>query len=50
MHAYATRPRTAWVRDWPAMVVLAVSQIYWARGVEGAVAAGKVQVGTTGNT
>ncbi|WIA11828.1 hypothetical protein OEZ85_011917 [Tetradesmus obliquus] len=43
MHAYVTRPRTSWVREWPAMVVLAVSQIFWARGVEEAVAAGSLQ-------
>lgn len=45
MHAYVTQPRTSWVREWPAMVVLAVSQIFWARGVEEAVAAGSLQVG-----
>jgi dynein heavy chain len=45
MHAYVSRPRTSWVREWPAMVVLAVSQIFWARGVEESVAAGNVQVG-----
>lgn len=44
MHAYPTRPRTAWVREWPAMVVLAVSQIFWARGVEEAVMQGNTQV------
>ncbi|KAF8071068.1 Dnah1 [Scenedesmus sp. PABB004] len=43
MHAHATRPRAAWVREWPAMVVLAVSQIFWAHGVEEAVAASSVQ-------
>lgn len=46
MHAYPSRPRTAWVREWPAMVVLAVSQIFWARGVEEALTQGTVQVGT----
>jgi hypothetical protein len=50
MHAYVTRPRTSWVREWPAMVVLAVSQIFWARGVEEAVAAGSVQVRGVANT
>jgi hypothetical protein len=44
MHAYPTRPRTAWVREWPAMVMLAVSQIFWARGVEEALTQGTVQV------
>lgn len=48
MHAYPSRPRTAWVREWPAMVVLAVSQIFWARGVEEALTQGTVQVGTPG--
>eukprot|EP00879_Flechtneria_rotunda_P033567 GHRR01037192.1.p1 GENE.GHRR01037192.1~~GHRR01037192.1.p1 ORF type:complete len:217 (+),score=61.07 GHRR01037192.1:316-966(+) len=43
MHAYPTRPRPQWVREWPAMVVLAVTQIFWARGVEETVAAGNVQ-------
>lgn len=46
MHAYVQRPRPSWVREWPAMVVLAVSQIFWARGVEEAVVAGNVQVST----
>lgn len=44
MHAYHTRPRSAWVLEWPAMVVLAVSQIFWARGVEEALQQGSVQV------
>lgn len=44
MHAYPSRPRTAWVREWPAMVVLAVSQIFWARGVEEALTQGTTQV------
>ncbi len=29
MQAYARQPRPEWVREWPAMVVLAVSAIYW---------------------
>lgn len=45
MHAYPSRPRTSWVREWPAMVVLAVNQIFWARGVEEALTQGTVQVG-----
>lgn len=44
MHAYVQRPRPSWVREWPAMVVLAVSQIFWARAVEEAVVAGDIQV------
>lgn len=47
MHAYPTRPRTAWVREWPAMVVLAVSQIFWASRVEEALTQGTVQVSST---
>jgi hypothetical protein len=44
MHAYTGRPHTSWVCEWPAMVVLAVSQVFWARGVEEAVTQGTVQV------
>lgn len=40
--AYATTPRKQWVRDWPAMVVLAVSAIYWSREVEEAISEGSV--------
>lgn len=32
--AYATTPRTKWVLQWPAMVVIAVSGIYWCKTVE----------------
>lgn len=42
MAAYGTKPRTEWVCDWPAMVVLAVAQVFWSAGVEGAVAEGAV--------
>jgi dynein heavy chain len=45
MHAHASRPRTSWVREWPAMVVLAVSQIFWARVVEDAITSGTTEVG-----
>ena len=38
--AYATTPRPQWVRDWPAMVVLAVSAIYWSRECEEAISNG----------
>lgn len=34
------RPRSTWVREWPAMVVLAVSQIFWSQGVEAAICEG----------
>ena len=32
--AYASTDRTQWVREWPAMVVLAVSAIYWSQECE----------------
>jgi dynein heavy chain, axonemal len=44
MHAYSARPRTSWVREWPAMVVLAVSQIFWVHGIEEALTVGDLQV------
>ena len=31
MADYAVRPRPQWVRNWPAMVVLAVSAIFWSQ-------------------
>ena len=34
LKAYAVIPRKQWVLQWPAMVVLAVSGIFWAKGVE----------------
>ncbi|GBF98747.1 dynein heavy chain axonemal [Raphidocelis subcapitata] len=43
MAAYDSRPRTQWVCDWPAMVVLAVAQVFWCGGVEAAIAAGGVR-------
>lgn len=39
---YVQRPRTEWVRSWPAMVVLAVSAIYWAKEVEAAISEGDI--------
>ncbi|KAG2439747.1 hypothetical protein HYH02_010624 [Chlamydomonas schloesseri] len=42
MAAYAATPRKQWVRDWPAMVVLAVSAIYWSSEVEAAISEGSV--------
>jgi dynein heavy chain, axonemal len=30
---YAKRPRHEWVLQWPGMVVLVVSAIYWTQGV-----------------
>ncbi|GFH19489.1 uncharacterized protein HaLaN_16442, partial [Haematococcus lacustris] len=40
--AYASKRRPDWVRDWAAMVVLAVSAIYWSKEAEDAIAAGAV--------
>ena len=37
MAAYATDPRPKWVREWPAMVVLAVSAIYWSNECQDAI-------------
>lgn len=37
VQAYAVQPRPDWVKEWPAMVVLAVSAIYWSRECEDAV-------------
>lgn len=34
---YPAIARTEWVKRWPAMVVLGISQVYWCRGVEGAI-------------
>ncbi|XP_055593622.1 dynein axonemal heavy chain 12 [Uranotaenia lowii] len=31
--SYPTKPRHLWVLDWPGMVVLCVSQIYWASSI-----------------
>ncbi len=42
MAAYATQARPSWVRQWPAMVVLAVSQIYWSQEVENAIELGSL--------
>jgi dynein heavy chain, axonemal len=40
--AYTTKPRTQWVLQWPAMVVLAISGVFWARSVEAGVKAGNM--------
>lgn len=39
MAAYAAKPRPEWVREWPAMVVLAVSGIFWSKEAEDAITA-----------
>jgi dynein heavy chain, axonemal len=48
--AYATDARTDWVLCWPAMVVLAVSGIYWSKGVEDGVAGGRMTAVLDKNT
>jgi dynein heavy chain, axonemal len=40
--AYPQRPRTDWVREWPAMVVLAGSAVFWSAEVEKAISGGTV--------
>ncbi|KXZ54227.1 hypothetical protein GPECTOR_5g319 [Gonium pectorale] len=42
MEAYAATARKQWVREWPAMVVLAVSAIFWSQQVEEAITGGTV--------
>ena len=32
---YAAKPRSEWVLEWPGMVVLVVTAIYWTKGVDG---------------
>ena len=34
---YQNIPRTEWVRKWPSMVILTVSQIMWTSGVDAAI-------------
>ena len=43
IEAYAQTPRHEWVLQWPGMVVLVVTAIYWTRGVEKALQDGKVK-------
>ncbi|MEW5298367.1 MAG: hypothetical protein WDW36_001499 [Sanguina aurantia] len=40
--AYAAGGRKAWVTQWPAMVVLAASAIFWSKEVEQAISGGKL--------
>ncbi|EFJ44217.1 dynein heavy chain 2, partial [Volvox carteri f. nagariensis] len=42
MAAYTQSERKQWVREWPAMVVLAVSAIFWSSQVEEAIKGGTV--------
>ncbi|KAK9803422.1 hypothetical protein WJX72_010826 [[Myrmecia] bisecta] len=42
MADYCKRPRPDWVRRWPAMVVLAVSAIFWSKNVEEGIRKGNV--------
>eukprot|EP00958_Prasinococcus_capsulatus_P020419 scaffold2645_cov378-Prasinococcus_capsulatus_cf.AAC.24 len=41
--AYTEEGRIAWVGNWPAMIVLAVSSIFWTEGVESALKTKRVQ-------
>jgi dynein heavy chain len=34
---YKSKPRTKWVYNWPAQVILCVGQIYWTRAIEAAI-------------
>ncbi|GMH32802.1 hypothetical protein BSKO_00636 [Bryopsis sp. KO-2023] len=43
MEAYVQVDRTQWVREWAAMVVLAVSAIYWSKEVEESIQAADVK-------
>ena len=40
--AYEQVPRTQWVRDWPAMVVIAVNSIFWSQNSETAIDGGAI--------
>lgn len=40
--AYTTKPRTQWVLEWPAMVVLGISGVFWARNVEAGIKSGNM--------
>ncbi|GAX74205.1 hypothetical protein CEUSTIGMA_g1654.t1 [Chlamydomonas eustigma] len=35
--AYAQKPRSEWVLEWPGMVVLVVTAVYWTKGVTAAI-------------
>ena len=47
---YAVTPRPQWVLRWPAMVVIAVSGIFWAKGVEDGIGAGALGATLDQNT
>ncbi len=40
IQAYTTKPRHEWALDWPGMVVLVVTGLFWTRDVEEALADG----------
>ena len=40
---YQTAPRTDWVKNWPSMVILTVSQIMWTTGVDLAIKNGNLR-------
>jgi dynein heavy chain len=37
LETYANQDRSTWVQDWPGMVVIAVSTVYWTKDVEDAI-------------
>jgi dynein heavy chain len=43
LEAYAHEPRDKWVQDWPGMVVIAVSTVYWTKEVEDAIEHGTLK-------
>ena len=40
LEAYAVEPRNQWVQEWPGMVVISVSTVYWTKEVEQAITTG----------
>ena len=48
--SYAIDKRTDWVLNWPAMVILAISGVYWAKEVEEGVDAGDMKAVLDKNT
>lgn len=41
--AYLGKPRSEWILDWPGMLVLCCSQIYWTKEVSESIQGGRVQ-------
>lgn len=50
LQSYVTTARASWVLQWPAMVILAVSAVYWSQGVEEGVARQGMQAVLDQNT